>query len=265
MVSALKKKYIILKHRSYFKPPSKFRKKFYKRKANNSTVIFKKHAAPLNGLFVKKKNLMNRGKGGLPNTNFYVSPKKKKLLESITKILTLDLDKKIISEKKKGKVSSFKYLMMRNDLSLGLNRYKFKLITNTNIDNTYANVVDSLRYVLRKLPRRTWLRFKKGRFVFTFMLLMLFMDVFILSEYFNKLFYRTKVYFQRRLFYNFRKLLPGVFSVCKQYSLIKGIYLSFKGKIATTGGNRKKVLRMYSGIYNTSNFGIQHKYKFKQI
>lgn len=197
--------------------------------------------------------------------NYSRSPQKVDLLRSLTGVLNTNLVQKGYKSGERGKNPLYKTLMMQSELGLGLKNFRFRLLPNIDVDVAVAQMVGELRGVLWRLPRMTRKRFLAGRFVLTFMLLILFKDVFVLSEYFNKLFYRTKFYFQRRLFYNFRKMLPSIFNICSAYALIKGIYLSFKGKVASRGGQRKRVLRMYSGVYTSSNFGIQHKYKFKQI
>jgi hypothetical protein len=107
--------------------------------------------------------------------------------------------------------------------------------------------------------------FNKSKYIFTIMLLAVYLDVSIWSSYLNRIFFRTKPFRQRRLFNSLRALLPRTAVTCGLYSSIRGMYMSFKGKVASRGGLRKRVLRIGYGWYSSANFGLQYRYRFKQI
>ena len=152
-----------------------------------------------------------------------------------------------------------------SDISLGLKKTALATMSHIDIKNPQLNVIQSLRNLFLTFGSKFKRNFNQNNFVFTMFLLVVFMDVSILTSYINKLFYRTPFFKQRRLFYLIRKLIKPTSKICSTHSNLMGMYIGFRGKIATKAGLRKKILTAKSGVYSSANFGIQHKYKFKQI
>lgn len=275
-----KKETAAAKKRRYQKYLNLVRKKKYIKAWSKRSIIKIKKKITLRTNFkkathlfknIKNSTLVTRGKMAYnfsynkKKFNLKVVPKKQSLLRILTGVMSMNLTKNSLTPKEQNLNSLHKQKLLHNELSLGFKNYRLKLLANIGVDTRLLHSLDELRGVFRAWKRMARKKFKTGRFAITFFLLILLMDTSILSDYLNSIFFRTPFYFQRRLFYNIRKIWPRVFRICSNYSQITGIYFSLKGKIASRGGQRKKVLRAYSGLHNNSNFGLQYKYKFKQV
>ena len=155
--------------------------------------------------------------------------------------------------------------IQKNTIKGGFKNLNLKIVAKLGFRAALRNLILELFHVIGTLPLRIRRFFRKAKYVFTMMLLVTYHDVGIWSSYLNKLFYRTKFFRHRRLFYTLRFLMPRTAQICGHHSSILGMYMSFKGKIASRGGQRSKTLRTSNGWYTSANFGIQYKYRFKQI
>jgi hypothetical protein len=153
----------------------------------------------------------------------------------------------------------------KNSIKGGFKNLNLKIVGRLGIRAALRGLSSEIYHIIGSLPLRIRRFFRKAKYAFTMMLLVSYHDVGVWSSYLNKLFYRTKFFRQRRLFYTLRYLLPRTAQICGDYSSILGMYMSFKGKIASRGGQRSKILRTSNGWYSSANFGIQYKYRFKQI
>ena len=151
------------------------------------------------------------------------------------------------------------------DISMGLNNVSLRIMSMIGIKSPTLLIVNRIKSILARLPKKTSRLVHKTNFIFTILMLTLYLDTNILATFVGESFYKTEFGRQRRLFYVFRNAMGPITSACAMYSPIRGIYLGFRGKIATKAGLRKKRLSTRYGIYSSSNFGLQHKYRFKTI
>ena len=151
------------------------------------------------------------------------------------------------------------------DISMGLNNVSLRIMSMIGVKSPTLLVVNRIKSILARLPKKTSRLVHKTNFIFTILMLILYLDTNILATFVGESFYKTEFGRQRRLFYIFRNAMGPITSACAMYSPIRGIYLGFRGKIATKAGLRKKRLSTRYGIYSSSNFGLQHKYRFKTI
>ena len=115
------------------------------------------------------------------------------------------------------------------------------------------------------LPRAMLKRFNQSNYLFTMFLLLLFGDTRSWAEYLKNMFRWYPFYKQRMLFYSLRRIFFKTFFTLKRNSNILGMYFSLKGKVAISGGQRKKVLRVHTGKFTCAEFNIKYRYKFCQI
>ena len=151
------------------------------------------------------------------------------------------------------------------DISMGLNNVSLRVMSMIGIKSPTLLIVNRIKNILARLPKKTGRLVHKTNFIFTILMLTLYLDTNVLATFVGESFYKTEFGRQRRLFYVFRNAMGPITSACAMYSPIRGIYLGFRGKIATKAGLRKKRLSTRHGIYSSSNFGLQHKYRFKTI
>jgi len=211
--------------------------------------------------------------GGVGNkfpTNLPVQASKKKInfLKKITMFLTKSKTFGIKKTKKTVNTVSYnKPTVFSNptEFAFGLTNVLLNINTNFGFFHPQNMVVSDLKRLFDRMVNQFNRGFNKNNYIFTILLLTIFLDTNIWTSYLNKIFYRTPFYRQRRLFYLLRKLIKPTVRTCASHSNILGIYFSFRGKIATKAGLRKKVLRSSAGKYSSSNFGLQHKYRFKQV
>ena len=194
---------------------------------------------------------------------------KKKSTIGLVGILLRKSHSKILEIAKQEKLetnhNTFSIQNRVGDISMGLNNVSLRIMSMIGVKSPTLLVVNRIKSILARLPKKTSRLVHKTNFIFTILMLILYLDTNILATFVGESFYKTEFGRQRRLFYIFRNAMGPITSACAMYSPIRGIYLGFRGKIATKAGLRKKRLSTRYGIYSSSNFGLQHKYRFKTI